>query len=222
MRGIHRPDRLRVRIAALLVGVAAGSALGAELPARYALPLVWHVESAEGAALESAAADGAINPASILKVATTLWALERLGPRHRFETIFAARGTLDAETGVLRGDLVVLGGRDPDFHVENAFLVARMLERSGLREVSGRLIVDDSFWIGWEGGADGILADADQRATRSTRAATAAARSASGARSRRVATSTPRTRRASSCSAVSASSAIPVPSRCSRCTAGTS
>jgi D-alanyl-D-alanine carboxypeptidase/D-alanyl-D-alanine-endopeptidase (penicillin-binding protein 4) len=166
MRGTHRPDRLRVRIAALLVGVSAGSALGAELPARYALPLVWHVESAEGAALESAAADGAINPASILKVATTLWALERLGPRHRFETIFAARGTLDAETGVLHGDLVVLGGRDPDFHVENAFLVARMLERSGLREVSGRLIVDDSFWIGWEGGADGILADADQRATR--------------------------------------------------------
>ena len=154
-------------LASTLVALTLGSpAAAAEVRQRYDLPLVWHVESPGGRPVESIGADSPINPASILKVATSLWALERLGPRHRFETVFGVRGTLDAQTGTLHGDLVVVGGADPDFHVENAFLVARALERLGLRQVSGRLVVDSAFWIGWEGGADGVLADAQHRGTR--------------------------------------------------------
>lgn len=115
--------------------------------------LVWHVETLDGQTVQTRRADEPINPASVVKVATTLWALERLGPAHRFETRFAILGSLDAERGLLDGDLLVIGDGDPDFHVENAYLVARELNRAGLREVTGSLRVNDRFWIGWEGGS---------------------------------------------------------------------
>jgi len=141
-----------IRIAALVtlaVVVVTVSAV-----AETTLPLVWHVESADGDELDSHDADVPINPASVVKLATTLWALEQLGPDHRFETRFAIRGTLDEATGVLDGDLLVEGTADPDFHVENAYLIARALNAAGLRTVRGRLLVDDRFWLGWEGGSE--------------------------------------------------------------------
>jgi len=126
-------------------------------------PLVWHVESLAGDVVASEKSDEAINPASVVKVATTLWAIERLGPDLRFETRFFARGTIDRHTGVLRGDLVVQGSGDPDFHAENAFLVAQALNRMGVREVHGRLVVNRQFWMGWENGSAGTNGDAFQR-----------------------------------------------------------
>ncbi len=126
--------------------------------------LVWHVETRDGEVLETRDASIAINPASVVKVATTLWALERLGPGHRFETRFVARGRLDPSTAVLEGDLLVFGGGDPDFHVDNAFLVGRSLNAAGLKTVNGKLLVDDSFWIGWEGGSDRKTSGPEQRA----------------------------------------------------------
>lgn len=124
--------------------------------------IVWHVETLDGNQVESRRGDEPINPASVVKVATSLWALETLGPEHRFWTRIGLRGALDPQTGVLEGDLVVLGGGDPDFHVENAYLVAVALNRAGLREVRGSLVVDERFWIGWEGGRTG--ADPGRRA----------------------------------------------------------
>ena len=47
--------------------------------------LVWHVETEAGAEVDGRLSDEPINPASVTKAATTLWALERLGPDHRFE-----------------------------------------------------------------------------------------------------------------------------------------
>ncbi len=115
--------------------------------------LVWHVETEDGDILDSRDADAVINPASVVKLGTTLRALEKLGPEHRFATRFGMVGTFDPSTGVLEGDLVVSGEGDPDFHVENAYLVARELNLLGLFEVRGRLLVDNRFWIGWEGGS---------------------------------------------------------------------
>jgi serine-type D-Ala-D-Ala carboxypeptidase/endopeptidase (penicillin-binding protein 4) len=126
-------------------------------------PLVWHVETLAGDVVASEKGDVPINPASVVKVATTMWAIERLGPDFRFETRFFARGTLDAKTGVLRGDLVVQGSGDPDFHAENAFLVAQALNRLGVREVRGKLVVNGTFWMGWENGSAGVIHDPVQR-----------------------------------------------------------
>jgi len=126
--------------------------------------LVWHVERHDGAAEASHRADEPINPASIVKIATSLWALERLCPGHRFVTGFGIRGSLDGASGVLDGDLIVIGGGDPDFHVENAYLVARELNRRGLRRVRGAMLVDDRFWLGWEGGSERRERDPQRRA----------------------------------------------------------
>ncbi len=145
---------------ALLVGsVLTAMSAGAEVP------LVWHVETMAGNDVTSVRADEPINPASVVKLATTLVALEQLGSRHRFETAFGAAGAFDPDSGVLDGDLLVVGGGDPDFHVENGMLVAQALLDAGLRTVTGALVVDDRFWIGWEGGSERRQRDPVKRAS---------------------------------------------------------
>jgi D-alanyl-D-alanine carboxypeptidase/D-alanyl-D-alanine-endopeptidase (penicillin-binding protein 4) len=163
MVGFNRTRAITVLAVALVASIVVLSRPTAPGGQRE-VPLVWHVETTDGRALHSRGEDDPINPASVVKVATTLWALERLGPEHRFDTRFAIRGKLDPASGVLDGDLLVLGTGDPDFHVENAYLVARALNRAGVSEVSGSLLVDDRFWIGWEGGSARRKDDPSRRA----------------------------------------------------------
>lgn len=125
--------------------------------------LVWDVETLDGQVRESNLADDVINPASVVKVATSLWALERLGPEFRFETRFIARGTVDVARHVLQGDLVVQGSGDPDFHAENAFLVARALNDLQIERVTGAIVVNQRFWMGWENGSAGRESDPMKR-----------------------------------------------------------
>ncbi len=147
-----------------LVVPAAGTASAASRRAqRPPLELVWYVENAAGAEVASQKGDEPINPASVVKVATTLWALERLGPDMRFETRCFSRGAVDPKSGLVSGDLVVQGSGDPDFHVENAFLLADALNQVGVRKVSGALVVNRRFWIGWENGSAGVDPDAFKR-----------------------------------------------------------
>ena len=151
--------------ATLLAFALCTTAYGAAHSKRHARPieLVWHVESVDGQPVESQRGDEQINPASVVKVATSLWALERLGPDFRFETRFFARGRLDREHRTLRGDLVVQGSGDPDFHVENAFLVAQALNDMAVERVTGAVIVNRSFWMGWENGSAGREPDPVKR-----------------------------------------------------------
>lgn len=127
--------------------------------------LVWQVEALDGELLSAHAGGEPVNPASVVKVATALFALTVLGADHRYETVFSLAGTLEAESGTLRGDLVVGGGDDPDFHFENALLVAWRLNELGVRRVSGDLVLDERFWIGWEHGSEGREKDPDKRLT---------------------------------------------------------
>ncbi len=148
------------RMAGILVALAL-------LPAPPGLagdPLLFHAEWSGGEVLASRGADEPFNPASVLKVGTTWWALERLGPDHRYTTVFAVTGRWDPRSGVLRGSLVVRGGGDPDFQYENAFLVARELVSLGLREVRHGLRVEGPFSMGWEGGPVRRSTDAGRRA----------------------------------------------------------
>ncbi len=161
---------LAVVIAATIVAIPAEAAAGKSrrrAPRRSATPpaLVWYVETVDGDVVDSRGADLPINPASIVKIATSWWALEKLGPDHRFTTQFRARGTIDPARGLLLGDLVVRGAGDPDFHAENAFLVASALNRLGVRRVTGSVVVDGTFWMGWENGSQGMNKDPVRRAT---------------------------------------------------------
>ena len=119
-----------------------------------------------GGSSHSRKADQAVNPASVVKVGTSLWALDRLRAGHRYRTVFGFIGTWDRGTGVLDGDLVVRGGADPDFQWENAYLIARELIRMGLHRVEGRVRVQGDFWFGWEHGVETRILEPRQRGER--------------------------------------------------------
>ncbi|MEK7832683.1 MAG: D-alanyl-D-alanine carboxypeptidase, partial [Acidobacteriota bacterium] len=85
------------------------------------------------------------NPASVVKLATTLAALDRLGPNHRFRTEFRAAGWINQQTGELVGDLIIVSGRDPSFSIRDAQSVGDALRRLGVRKVTGSLVVIGDF-----------------------------------------------------------------------------
>ena len=134
------------------------------LPGRAEQPeWVLHVEAQDGTVLQSVRATQTINPASLVKAATSLWAIERLGTEHRFETRIGYTGHLNRATKSIDGDLIIQSSGDPDFHVENAYLLAQNLNQLGIYEVHGRLLVNSTFWIGWEGGSEKREHNPEQR-----------------------------------------------------------
>ena len=87
--------------------------------------------------------DEPFNPASLVKLATTLAALKRLGPDYRFEITVYADGALDKD-GKLLGDLYVAGS-SPTFGDVGANLFANELKRLGVKRMAGRLKVSPDF-----------------------------------------------------------------------------
>lgn len=85
------------------------------------------------------------NPASVLKLATSLVALDKLGADYRFRTEFRAAGEIDARTGTLNGDLILLSGGDPSFSITDARNAGDALREMGIRRVNGGLVVVGSF-----------------------------------------------------------------------------
>lgn len=85
------------------------------------------------------------NPASVLKLATSLAALEKLGAEYRFRTEVRATGDVDARTGELNGDLILLSGGDPAFSIQDARNLGDSLRAMGVRRVNGALVVVGDF-----------------------------------------------------------------------------
>lgn len=105
-----------------------------------------YIETLDGAQpLAAFNPDAHFNPASVTKLATSLAALDKLGAQHRFRTELRADGTIDARTGELQGDLILVSGGDPSFSIQNAREVGDGLRRLGLRRVSGSLVVIGAF-----------------------------------------------------------------------------
>ena len=86
--------------------------------------------------------------ASVTKIATSLVALETLGPNHQFVTTIATTGTI--KNGVLNGDLVIQGGEDPFFVWESAIAVGQLLNQRGIQRVSGNLVIVGKFYMNFE------------------------------------------------------------------------
>ena len=97
-----------------------------------------------GAELEAGNAKKGVPPASVTKAITALYALDALGPSHRFETRIVAEGTI--EGGVLKGDLVLVGGGDPTLDTDGLAALASGLKASGIREVRGAFKVADGVF----------------------------------------------------------------------------
>jgi D-alanyl-D-alanine carboxypeptidase/D-alanyl-D-alanine-endopeptidase (penicillin-binding protein 4) len=83
-----------------------------------------------------------MNPASTMKLVTTLAALELLGPAHTWRTEVYVDGLLRGD--VLEGDLVLRGSGDPKLDLESLWLLVKSLRGRGLREIRGDLVADRS------------------------------------------------------------------------------
>ena len=88
--------------------------------------------------------NAAMNPASVMKLVTTFAGLELLGPAYTWNTESYANGIV--EDGTLRGDLVIKGYGDPKLNLENFWLLTRRLRQTGLREITGDLVLDSSHF----------------------------------------------------------------------------
>jgi D-alanyl-D-alanine carboxypeptidase/D-alanyl-D-alanine-endopeptidase (penicillin-binding protein 4) len=106
-------------------------------------------ETIDGSTVAAQAVDERFNPASSVKLATTLVALQNLGPDHRFITAVWVAGTIDKATGTVTGDLVVTG-RDPSLHYEHAVMIARQLNEMGIRTVTGNVLVAPNFTMNFD------------------------------------------------------------------------
>ncbi len=95
-------------------------------------------------ALISINADTPRNPASTIKLITTLVALEELGPAYTWQTDVYTLGKLSA--GTLDGDLLFKGYGDPYMVTEEFWNLLRTLRRRGLQRITGDLLIDSSHF----------------------------------------------------------------------------
>ena len=110
------------------------------------------IETLDGKVISSQAEGEQFNPASAMKLATALAALRSLGPEHRFATGVWSDGVLDKTTGVVSGNLYI-SGRDPSFHYEHGVLLAQEMNKIGIRQVDGDLIVAPMFTMNFNASA---------------------------------------------------------------------
>ena len=85
-----------------------------------------------------------MNPASTMKLLTTLASLETLGPAYQWKTEAYLDGEL--QNGVLQGNLVFKGYGDPKLTIEQFWLWLRELRQRGLQEIRGDIVLDRSFF----------------------------------------------------------------------------
>jgi serine-type D-Ala-D-Ala carboxypeptidase/endopeptidase (penicillin-binding protein 4) len=89
-----------------------------------------------------------LSAASLTKIATSLVAFKTWGPNHQFETLIGSTGTV--VNGVLEGDLVVVGGGDPMFVWEEAIALGNTLNKMGIKQVKGNLIISGNFAMNFQ------------------------------------------------------------------------
>ena len=94
--------------------------------------------------LVSHLADTPRNPASTMKLLTTIAALDLLGPSYQWETKIYLNGTMKA--GTLKGDLVLKGSGDPWFVIERFWKLLKNLQAQGLKHIDGDLVIDDHLF----------------------------------------------------------------------------
>jgi len=83
-----------------------------------------------------------INPASLSKLATTIAALDLLGPAFVWRTPLYIDGPV--RDGVLQGNVYVRGIGDPRLVVERLWLLMRRLQGLGVQKIQGDIVLDRS------------------------------------------------------------------------------
>ena len=84
------------------------------------------------------------NPASVMKLVTTLGALEILGPAYRWKTEVYVNGKISGTT--LDGDLIIKGYGDPNLNLESFWVLLNKIQSKGVKNITGNVILDRSFF----------------------------------------------------------------------------
>ena len=98
--------------------------------------------SQKTSALLSHQATSSINPASLSKLATTVAALDLLGPTFVWRTPVYIDGPV--RDGVLQGNVYIRGSGDPRLVVERVWLLMRRLQGLGIQKIQGDIVLDRS------------------------------------------------------------------------------
>ncbi|MBY0371899.1 D-alanyl-D-alanine carboxypeptidase/D-alanyl-D-alanine-endopeptidase [bacterium] len=105
---------------------------------------IFAVSLDRGDVLLDMGADKQLIPASVSKLFTAYTALKRLKPTATFETSVWATGPI--MDGKLGGDLYLRGGGDPSLVSERLWMLVNELVRSGIKQITGDLIADSSYY----------------------------------------------------------------------------
>ena len=98
--------------------------------------------SQKTSALLSHEATTAINPASLSKLATTVAALDLLGPTFVWRTPVYVDGLV--RDGALQGNVYLRGSGDPRLVVERVWLLMRRIQGLGIQKIQGDIVLDRS------------------------------------------------------------------------------
>jgi len=112
------------------------------------------IDAGSGAVVSEFNPGKSLAPASVMKLITSGTALELLRPDFRFTTTLGYTGTLNPQTGRLKGDLIIHGGGDPalgskyfeEHYGDFAAKWVSEIKRLGIKKVEGRIISDDSYY----------------------------------------------------------------------------
>ncbi|MDZ7890815.1 MAG: D-alanyl-D-alanine carboxypeptidase/D-alanyl-D-alanine-endopeptidase [Rhodoferax sp.] len=83
-----------------------------------------------------------MNPASTMKLVTTIAALDLLGPAYTWTTPVYLDGTV--QNGVLNGSLFIKGQGDPKLVMERLWLLMRRVQGMGIKTIAGDIVLDRS------------------------------------------------------------------------------
>jgi serine-type D-Ala-D-Ala carboxypeptidase/endopeptidase (penicillin-binding protein 4) len=141
----------RVGVGLLLVALAARADLPppvaaalqqAGIPDSHVAAVVYDLDREEPLLLHGG--DRSMNPASVMKLLTTLAALDTFGPAHTFKNRVLLDGSL--KDGILDGRLILQGGGDPALTLERFWLLLREVRARGVREIHGEVVLDGSYY----------------------------------------------------------------------------
>ena len=114
----------------------------ANIPRDAVALLVLPVEGGAAAPRLAHRAQMPMNPASVMKLATTYAALDLLGPAYVWTTPVYVDGAV--HEGTLRGTVYIQGQGDPKLVIERLWLLLRRLQGLGLRHIAGDIVLDRS------------------------------------------------------------------------------
>ena len=136
LRPIERPN-----VSSGLVGGAASVVRSFSLKGQVSCALM---DPETGTVLDAYAPEIELPPASVTKALTAAYGMQKLGQDFQFITSLSLQGRVT--NGALVGDIILTGSADPTLHTDDLVNFGKVLQKTGIRQVKGRLlIVDNGF-----------------------------------------------------------------------------